>query len=129
MAILSETGSDESCSMLFKYNNQALADLKCSFAVNGPTEAIFLFEKGRVRIDRRWFAPSTLTIIDNEEKVEEVSFDHGGNGYHLEAIESMRCLSEGLTESPSLPLSFSLDLMEIMDEIRRQCGIVYPMYD
>ena len=129
MALLTETGSDESCSMLFKYDNQAIANLKCSFAADGPTEATFLFEKGRVRINRKWFRPSTLTIIEEKEKVEEVTFEYKGNGYHLEAIESMRCLAEGLTESPMLPLSFSLELMEIMDEIRRQCGIVYPMYD
>ena len=128
-AILSDTGADESCSMLFKYEKQAIADLKCSFAVEGPLEATILFEKGRVRINRKWFAPSTLSIMDEKEKIREVTFDHGGNGYHLEAIESMRCLSEGLTESPLLPLSFSLELMAVLDEIRKQCGIVYPMYD
>ena len=128
-AILCETGADESCSMLFRYGNQAIADLKCSFAVDGSNEAKFFFEKGIVRINRNWFAPSSITIRDNREKIEEITFDHGGNGYHLEAIESMKCLAEGLTESPLLPLSFSLELMEILDEIRRQCGIVYPMYD
>jgi predicted dehydrogenase len=129
MAVLAETGADESCSMMFKYNNQAIADLKCSFAVDGPIEATFLFEEGRVKINRKWFAPSSLTIIDEKKNTEEITFDYGGNGYHLEAIESMRCLAEGHTESPMLPLSFSLELMEILDEIRRQCGIVYPMYD
>jgi predicted dehydrogenase len=129
MAVLCETGADESCSMLFKYNYQAIADLKCSFTADGPIEATFLFEKGRVRINRMWFTPSTMTIIDKQEKVEELTFNHGGNGYHLEAIESMRCLASGLTESTKLPLSFSMELMQILDEIRKQCGIVYPMYD
>ena len=129
MAVLAPTGADESCSMLFKYKNQAIADLKCSFTSDGPVEATFLFEKGRVRINRKWFTPSTMSVIDEKEHVGELSFDHGGNGYHYEAIESMRCLTEGLTESPMLPLSFSLELMEILDEIRRQCGIVYPLHD
>ncbi len=129
MAILSETGADESCSMLFKYENQVIANLKCSFAADGPTEATFLFEQGIVKINSRWFTPSTLTIIEKKKKAKEVTFNYTGNGYHLEAIESMRCLSEGFKESPMLPLSFSLELMGILDEIRRQCGIAYPMYD
>ena len=80
MAVKSPTGSDESTSMLFRYSDQVIADLKCSFSVNGPIEATIMFEKGRVRINRMWFAPSSLTIIDEKEKTDEVTFDHGGNG-------------------------------------------------
>jgi hypothetical protein len=32
----------------------------------------------------------------------------------------------GLTESPVLPLSETLSIMETLDEIRRQIGLRYP---
>src|SRR4051794_25589582 len=36
-----------------------------------------------------------------------------------EALEVMRCLRDGLRESPIVPLSMSVDVMETMDEVRR----------
>lgn len=126
MAVISETGADESCSMLFKYTNGIIASLNCTITAETPIEAVIIFENGRVRINRGWFAPSSLTIFSAKEKKKEVTFKYHGNGYHFEAIEAMQCLKKGLTECPELPLDFSLDLMGLLDEIRRQCGIRYP---
>ena len=129
MAVISETGADESCSILFKYNCGLMASLNCTITAETPIEAVIIFEKGRIRINRGWFAPSSLTIFSSKEKKKEVTFNYHGNGYHLEAIEAMKCLKKGLTECPELPLDFSLDLMGLLDEIRRQCGIEYPGID
>jgi predicted dehydrogenase len=43
-----------------------------------------------------------------------------GNGYCHEAIEAMRCLRAGQTESPMMPLAETLLVMETMDAIRRE---------
>ncbi|QRO01338.1 Gfo/Idh/MocA family oxidoreductase [Archangium violaceum] len=43
-----------------------------------------------------------------------------GNGYAHEALEVMRCLREGLKESPLMPLDESLELMRTVDAIRRE---------
>ena len=37
-----------------------------------------------------------------------------------------RCLREGLTESPVLPLDETVSIMETLDEVRRQIGLTYP---
>jgi predicted dehydrogenase len=129
MAIISETGADESCSILFKYSCGAMAGLNCTITAETPIEAVIVFEKGRIKINRGWFAPSSLTLFSDKEKKKEVAFKYDGNGYHFEAIEAMKCLKAGLTECPELPLDFSLDLMGLLDEIRGQCGIRYPGID
>ncbi len=49
-----------------------------------------------------------------------------GNGLHYQAAEVMRCLDLGLTESPIMPWSETLSIMETMDKIRAQWGLVYP---
>jgi predicted dehydrogenase len=126
MAVISETGADESCSILFKYTSNVMASLNCTITAETPIEAVIIFEKGRIRINRGWFAPSSLTIFSAKEKKKEMAFKYHGNGYHFEAIEAMKCLKKGLTECPELPLNFSLDLMGLLDEIRNQCGIKYP---
>jgi hypothetical protein len=43
-----------------------------------------------------------------------------GNGLAHEAIEVMRCLREGATESAIMPLDESLAIMEAMDAIRAE---------
>ncbi len=68
--------------------------------------------------------PST----DIDDRTEDVQLGHhGGNGYNFEAAEVGRCLRAGLTESPVVTLDESLDLMRILDELRRQVGLRYPM--
>lgn len=129
LAVISETGADESCSMLFKYPGGAMANLACTVTADTPTEAAVIFEKGQIRIHRKWLAPSSLTILHPDDKKEEIAFEYAGNGYEFEAIEAMQCLKNGLTESRDLPLDFSLDLMSLLDKIRDQCGIHYPGYE
>jgi hypothetical protein len=49
-----------------------------------------------------------------------------GIGLGYEAEEVMRCLREGLTESPLVPLATTLEVMGIMDAVRAQIGVEYP---
>ena len=42
-------------------------------------------------------------------------------------MEVNRCLREGKTESDVMPLDETLDIMRMMDEIREQIGLKYPM--
>jgi len=128
-AVLSETGADESCNILFEYPDGATANLECTISAETPGVATVIFEKGQIKINPKWYAPSSLTIIHPNKKTEELTFESVGNGYHYEAIEAMRCLENGLIECPDLTLDFSLDLMGLLDKIRSQCGIKYPGID
>ncbi len=38
----------------------------------------------------------------------------------------MRCLREGLTESPLVPHQSTLEVMRTLDAIRDQIGVTYP---
>ncbi|MDQ2752738.1 MAG: gfo/Idh/MocA family oxidoreductase, partial [Bacteroidota bacterium] len=49
----------------------------------------------------------------------------GGHGYHYEAQHVCDCLREGLTESPIMTHNDTLQLMEVLDEIRKEAGIKY----
>ena len=44
---------------------------------------------------------------------------------HFEAAEVARCIAAGELESPLRPLADSIATMRVIDEIRRQCGIVF----
>ena len=47
------------------------------------------------------------------------------HGYLFEAEEAMRCLREGRTESPIMPLDETLSIMKTLDELRMQWGLEY----
>lgn len=44
---------------------------------------------------------------------------------HFEAAEVARCITAGLLQSPLRPLADSIATLRIVDEIRRQLGIVF----
>ena len=49
-----------------------------------------------------------------------------GYGYQFELTEVCRCLREQRTESDTMPLQHTLEVMRMMDELRSQWGLVYP---
>ena len=45
---------------------------------------------------------------------------------HFEAAEVVRCIAAGHLQSPLRPLDDSVTTLRAMEEIRPQCGIVFP---
>jgi len=124
-ARFAETGVDHSCNMIFTQENNVVSSLNCTLMSDSPVEANLLFEKGWIRMESWWLTPGSLTVHWNDGDPEHIDFKESGNGYHYEAAEVMRCIDEGLIESPMLPLNFSLGLIETLDKIRDICNIKY----
>jgi len=130
MAAFSPTGSEESIVMSFAYPDGRMASLISSFASSSPTEAEYWFEHGYVRLNRKFNTPTSVTIQEDGKAETTITFPRGaGSGYELEAAHVMECLDAGRKESQLLPLSSSLELMELLDRIRLSAGIVYPLSD
>jgi predicted dehydrogenase len=130
MASFCPTGAEESIMMSFKYPGGEIASLVSSFASYSSTQTEFSFENGFVRLNRRFYCPTTLTYWKNWEDEKIIEFEKGaGFGYELEAAHVMECLDSGKIESDLMPLSFSAGLMEIMDWVRKDAGIVFPTHD
>jgi predicted dehydrogenase len=49
-----------------------------------------------------------------------------GHGYEFEAAEAMRCLGEGLRESPLMPLDETLAILDATDRLRQSWGLDIP---
>jgi predicted dehydrogenase len=124
-ARFTESGVDHSCNMIFRQANDIISSLNCTLESESPVEANLLFEKGRILMESWWLTPGPIKIFRGEQDPEQINFPESGHGYHYEAAEVMRCLDEGLSESPSLPLSFSLEISETLDQIRSICKITY----
>ena len=75
------------------------------------------------------YAPEQVTLISSEGKVEDITLELAGNYYQYEAIEVVRCIEAGETCSPMWSWEDSIMLIDILDEIRRQIGLVYEGHD
>jgi hypothetical protein len=82
---------------------------------------------GMIRVHPQWWRARTLTLIRGGRADEVIEAPYSGNGYQYEAIEAMRCLRAGMTESPVMPLDETLGIMRTLDAIRAQWGLTYPM--
>lgn len=127
MPRLLPSGVEESIFMLFEYENGSMASLTSSFAASSKNETELCFEHGYIKFERDHDIPIFLGKNGVEQTVKVDAGD--GMGYELEAAHVMDCLDKGITESPTLPLSFSLELMNLMDAVRKDAGIVFPGRD
>ena len=127
LAYIGETGVDESMGMNLLYENGAIAVLSSTVRVKTTTRADIFGTKGNIGIKPRWMSQSSLEINPIEGLSEEFHFQNRSNGIDYEIEEAMKCLDSGLKESPRLSLDFSLSLMKIMDEIRKQTGVYYEV--
>ena len=129
LAIMGETGVDESCGMLFHYPENRLAILDSSVAVNTETVAVLYGEKGTIELHGRFHEPRKMTLALYNGKVENTEMPFTGNGYYYEIMAVAECLRQGKTECEKMPLDFSLRLIQTLNETRRVAGIVYPGLD
>jgi predicted dehydrogenase len=119
-----ENGADSSCSMAFSYENGAVANLKSTLLEASPTQAIFYCEKGTIKIDTQFHAPSTVTLI-YEGKENTIDFNYKTIGYNFEAIHFNQLLREGKTESDIMTFEFSRQLIKMLDTVREIIKLDY----
>jgi predicted dehydrogenase len=123
------SGVDEQCSIQFKYNNGAIANLFSSFATNLATGADIAGDQGRIRLTHRFHGPTTELefypgVVDSKQTI---AFEKArGNGYEYEAQHVNNCIKKGLVESPLRTHIDTLLLTQTLDQIRSIVGIRYP---
>jgi predicted dehydrogenase len=128
-ATFTETGSEDAISIVFGYNDGRMATLYSSFRTNGGIGCDLLCENGNLFFSRARDMSQRLNVDMNGKENVEYSLLPDGMGYQFEAMEVMKCLDEGKLQSNVVPHSFSIDLMNTLDRIRRAAGIVFPGRD
>jgi predicted dehydrogenase len=127
VAQLGGTHVDEQAAISLLHPSGAVACVGVTIRANPISLATIVGTSGRIQIDHDFHKPETFTVfIDGQEPHRHEHPLTEGNGYQFEAIEVMRCLREGQTESAVMPLEESLTIMETMDTLRKQWGVRYP---
>jgi predicted dehydrogenase len=128
-ASFTETGSEDSISIIFGYEDGRMATLYSSFRTAAGIATDLLCENGNLYFSRGRDMSQRLNVSMNGKENIEYSLLPEGMGYHYEAIEVMKCLDEGRLESDIVPHSFTRNLMETLDRIRKAAGITFPGRD
>ncbi|MBQ9898321.1 MAG: Gfo/Idh/MocA family oxidoreductase [Ruminococcus sp.] len=120
-------GIDLSNSILLKYQDGSFASVESGFELASRNNAVISGTNGMIAFGD-WFHCTCDATLFNADRNEAETFSQPNavNGYEYEIIEAQRCLREGLLESPLVPHSGTLNVMTIMDECRRQWGLVFP---
>ena len=125
-AHLGTTGVDERAGIILGYEEGRLAVLHTSLREKTPSEATIFGDGGSLRLHGPIFRPSAITLSRPGKDDERIQPTVEGNAYNYEAMEVMRCLRAGETESPAMTLDESLSIMRTMDAIRAAWGLRYP---
>ena len=123
-AFFFDNGADASCNIIFNYYNGVKAFLKSTLLEQTPTEAIFYCEKGVVKINSRFHAPSTVTVT-YEGKENTHDFGNKTIGYNFEIEHFNDLLRNGQTQSPLMTYDFSRNLILLLDDVRHLIGLTY----
>jgi predicted dehydrogenase len=123
-----ERGVQGQTAMVLDYGERQ-AILHTTILANTPTAATIAGTEATLVIDGPFYQPGgfTLTSTDGTRtlRYDEERYAHEG-GLHFQAADVARRISAGETGSPLRPLKRSIDVLAIMDEVRRQTNDPVP---
>lgn len=125
-AILSDKGVDLAENITLIYNDNKMAVLHSDVRVSDNREGAVYGDKGCI-IVQNINNCERITVFNNEHKiVRELEVPKQITGYEYEVLACMEALEKGLLECPQMPHAQTIHMMEVMDELRRKMGVVYP---
>ncbi|MDQ2755293.1 MAG: Gfo/Idh/MocA family oxidoreductase [Actinomycetota bacterium] len=126
---LTETGVDGHVAMLLAYAGKTIGLVDATLWTKSPTTATVTGTEGSLEIDGDFYSGGrTVTLRSGSPDREVLATWHDDvtNGFEYEVAEVARCVAAGLQQSERMTWDSSRAVMAVMDEARRQVGVVYP---
>jgi len=118
---LTETGEDEFFSAFLSYENGQYGFIETNKLVRGDSSAIIIGERGSIQIKNPWSAkPEGIEVDFNDGTKVLHKSEWNGVGLYFELDEVYESLQQEAIESQLYCQHFSLDVMETLDDIRKQ---------
>ena len=124
---MTPSGVDGMETITMFYNDGRMASLNHTIYARSDRKGIFHGEKGYVVVENI-NNPNAVNVYDDEDRLlAHYDVPEQINGYEYEFIEAARCIEAGKTESDSMPAAETIRVMEMMDALRKDWGLIYPM--
>ncbi len=127
LAWMGHTNVDEINSVIFKYQDGRLATLASSLRNPMPSEATFMGTEGLLKLHAPLYRPAGISLQKSDQKEQFFKTELKGYGFIYEIEEVINCLQSGKLESDIMPHEDTLAVMELLDSIRSQWPLRYPM--
>jgi predicted dehydrogenase len=121
------TGVDRQVALILEHDGGAISVLHTALDTQGSNTATIVGTEGRIEIDSVWYTQTGFTVYAGDGEVLE-RYDEKvvSRGMQFQAWELERVVAESRGESELLPIDESVAVMAVLDEARRQVGVVYP---
>ncbi|HNZ48654.1 MAG TPA: Gfo/Idh/MocA family oxidoreductase [Candidatus Hydrogenedentes bacterium] len=126
-ATFGKYGTDELNAVTLVYPDGGLALVSSAIRLETPQDAVITGDKGSIHIHAPFWCAEKITVSVGGSAPEVIEMPLYGNGYNYEAEAVMEAMREGRLESPVMPLYESIALVALMDEIRAQWKLRYPV--
>jgi predicted dehydrogenase len=121
-----ETGVDAEIATMMQHKGGAISTTVSALDCAGPNVAVVYGSKARIEIASVWYSPTSFRVVDYQGKVLEEFFEPvPERGMQFQAFEMERLVRTGTTSTLMAP-DESLAIMETLDTIRKQIGLIYP---
>lgn len=123
---MTDTGVDGMESITLHYKDGRMAVLTHGIYGRSDRKGIFYGNEGYMVVENI-NNPQSISVYDQGDNlIKFIAVPEQISGYEYQFIEAERCIAEGKIESESMPLADSITVMEVMDGLRKQWGLVYP---
>ena len=119
------SGVDGHAAVNFTYDNGMVATVLYGKITDSTLPTEIQGEEGTIKLDRINII-GEATLIRRKGDAENIHPETNHNEYYYEVAEFIDTIISGRNESAVNSLNNSLITMEIIDEIRRQLGVVFP---
>jgi dihydrodiol dehydrogenase / D-xylose 1-dehydrogenase (NADP) len=126
LADIGSTGVDEQSVYVLKYQSGALAVIDSGVSAPVVSRAEVIGTKGRIIVPDQFLSAQEVRLeLSDEEPVQKSYPFETRIGFQFEIAAASDSIRAGLTENEIMPVSDTVQLMETIDEIKDQLGLVY----
>ena len=125
--VKSRTGMDLTNAMTLVLSDGVLCNLQSSAACVGDNIGVIAGTEGNLIIDNI-NNPQKITVNGPDRTyIETIHVPQQITGYEYQFMACRQALIDGLLEPREMPLEETLYIMELMDGLRKEWGVKYPM--
>lgn len=124
-ARLLQNGVDGGAAITLRHTGDALSALTCGVDTHGPARFVVQGTKGWIDIEPPFHHSASITVNRAGVLPRVIEMKPVGKGYAHQYAEVTRRLRAGHTESPTMPLADTLEIMGVLEECTRQAGVTY----
>ena len=125
--VKSASGMDLTHAISLVLEDGILANVQSSASCVGDNIGVIAGTEGTVIIDNV-NNPQRITVNGPDRVfVEEIPVPKQITGYEYQFVACRDAIAAGLKEPPQMPLDETLYIMELMDALRKEWGVRYPM--